>query len=226
MSKRTLLLSSVGVVLLGLLIVTRYRSEPEYPGYGSGAVPPFKDVAPSNTESAALPDFAELKFVDLQGSPTDLAKYRGQKNVVLVITRGLTGTLDPTATGQAGGICVYCATQTSRIAANYSQFAERNAEVVLVFPVVKSVHQSRVVDFNTAVKNADGGKVSTLKFPLVFDPELKVVDLLGIRKDLSKPATYILDQAGKVRYAYVGSTLADRPSVKALLEQLEEINKG
>ena len=44
------------------------------------------------------------------------------------------------------------------------------------------------------------------------------VELLGIRKDLSKPATYILDGEGRVRFAYVGNSLADRPSVKALLE--------
>lgn len=61
--------------------------------------------------------------------------------------------------------------------------------------------------------------------PLVFDPELKVVDKLGIRKDLSKPATYILDPKGQVQYAYVGATLADRPSVKAMLDQLDEMNQ-
>jgi len=218
--------SFVGVLGASLVVLVGCESEPVYPSYGSGAVAPFHDVAPANVESSAIPDSSELKFVDLHGQPTDLAKYRGEKNVVLVITRGLTGTLDPKATEKSGGICVYCATQTSRIAANYSQFTDRKAEVVLVFPVVKSGHQTRVVDFQAAVKTADGGKVKSFDFPLVFDPELKVVDLLGIRKDLSKPATYILDQAGNVRYAYVGSSLADRPSVKALLEQLDEINKG
>ena len=55
--------------------------------------------------------------------------------------------------------------------------------------------------------------------------ELKAVDHLGIRKDLSKPATYILDKQGQTRFAYVGDSLADRPSVKALLEQLDALNK-
>ena len=54
--------------------------------------------------------------------------------------------------------------------------------------------------------------------------DLTAVDALGIRADLSKPATYILDKQGEVRFAYVGRDLADRPSVKALLDQLDQIN--
>jgi peroxiredoxin len=59
----------------------------------------------------------------------------------------------------------------------------------------------------------------------VLDVELKAVDQLGIRKDLSKPATYVIDKEGKLRYAYVGKTLADRPSVKAILAELDQINR-
>ena len=59
----------------------------------------------------------------------------------------------------------------------------------------------------------------------MLDVQLKVVDQLGIRKDLSKPATYILDKEGQTRFAYVGESLADRPSVKALLEQLDLLNR-
>ena len=62
-------------------------------------------------------------------------------------------------------------------------------------------------------------------FPVLLDVALKGVDALGIRKDLSKPATYILDAQGRLQFAYVGNTLADRPSVQALLEQLDKINQ-
>lgn len=213
------------VVILLLTLQLGCDSPATNNNYGGGEIGPFKDDAAANTDVATLEDFAGLQFVDLQGQPTDLAKYRGEKNVVLVITRGLTSTLDPNAKGQAGGICLFCAAQTSRIAANYAEFTKRNAEVVIVFPVVKASHQSRVVDFQAAVKSADSGKTKEFPMPLVFDPELKVVDKLGIRKDLSKPATYILDPKGQVQYAYVGATLADRPSVKAMLDQLDEMNQ-
>ena len=54
--------------------------------------------------------------------------------------------------------------------------------------------------------------------------ELKGVSALGIREDLSKPATYIVDQDGAVRFAYVGANRADRPSVDAVLAELQSIN--
>ena len=77
-------------------------------------------------------------------------------------------------------------------------------------------------DFDEALRR-DGSPVPP-PFPLVLDVELHAVDQLGIRADLSKPATYILDKQGQVRFAYVGSTIADRPSVKSLLDQLTAIN--
>jgi peroxiredoxin len=62
-------------------------------------------------------------------------------------------------------------------------------------------------------------------FPVLLDVQLQAVDQLGIRKDLSKPATYIVDRTGEVRYAYVGNHLADRPSVQAVLQQLDQFAK-
>lgn len=64
------------------------------------------------------------------------------------------------------------------------------------------------------------------RFPVVLDVELKAVDRLGIRKDLSKPATYIIDRDGRVRFAYVGANIADRPGVDAIVAQLDQIVGG
>ena len=51
---------------------------------------------------------------------------------------------------------------------------------------------------------------------------MSACDRLGIRDDLAKPSTYILDTRGNVVYAYVGETSTDRPSVKAVLTQLDK----
>jgi hypothetical protein len=52
-----------------------------------------------------------------------------------------------------------------------------------------------------------------------------VVNKLGIQGDLARPSTYILDKQGAVVYGYVGETQVDRPSVKALLAQLDKLQK-
>ena len=114
------------------------------------------------------------------------------------------------------------ATQTSRLISNYAKFKARNVEVVLVFPLVRQTDAPYVQRFAASVQ---GQEKSTYNcpFPIVMDVELHAVDLLGIRDDLSKPATYIIDPQGRVRYAYVGESMTDRPSVQALLEQLDQI---
>lgn len=168
-------------------------------GYGE---PSFKDDAKTNTDSTG--DLASQSFVDSAGNVIELAKYRGKKNVVLVVTRGW-----------SNAVCPYCAAQTSSLAGNYAEFAKRDTEVLVVFPGASD----HVGEFLSTVNSKS--MMGTLPFPLVLDRELKFVDWLGIRADLAKPSTYIVDKQGKVRFAYVGATTADRPSVKAMLAQLD-----
>lgn len=172
----------------------------------------FKD----NVQSNDIGDqgIGDCVFTDISGNETSLHEYRGQKNVVLVVTRGY-----------AGSVCLYCATQTSRLLTSYSQFAKRDTEVVVVFPIETTDDSRRHRDFVVSVKNKLDTPIEKIPFPIVLDVQLKVVDQLGIRKDLSKPATYILDKEGQTRFAYVGESLADRPSVKALIEQLDLLNR-
>lgn len=172
----------------------------------------FKDDVQSNV--AADGSIGDLTFTDINGNEASLKDYLGKKHVVLIVTRGFNG-----------AICLYCATQTSRLLTNYAKFSERDAEVIVVFPVVTPDDSIRHRDFAVSVKNKLDTPVEKIPFPIVLDVELKAVNQLGIRKDLSKPATYILDKEGRTRFAYVGDSLADRPSVKALLDQLDALNK-
>lgn len=172
----------------------------------------FKDDVQSN--AAADGSIADLSFTDINGNEASLKDYLGKKHVVLVVTRGFNGS-----------VCLYCATQTSRLLTSYAKFSERDAEVIVVFPVVTPDDSIRHRDFAVSVKEKLDTPVEKIPFPIVLDVELKAVDHLGIRKDLSKPATYILDKQGQTRFAYVGDSLADRPSVQALLDQLDALNK-
>jgi peroxiredoxin len=198
----------------------------------SDGLQPFRDDAQTNAQVDAS-TISSLKFVDPAGQEIDLAQYRGKSNVVLVVTRGLQQA--PAAYGAYGsgsgygapwpykGVCMYCATQTASLIKQYDEFKSRGAEVLVVYPVMKAADKEKLANFQTAVTSR-GAPAGPPPFPIVLDIELHAVERLGIRQDLAKPATYILDKQGQTRFAYVGQTLADRPSVKALLAQLDAIN--
>jgi peroxiredoxin len=178
-------------------------------GYGSGADNQIvlKDKVTSNTEIAD--DALALSFVDSKGLPLDVKQYRGKKNLVLVVTRGF-----------PGYVCPVCSTQTSRLITNYAEFTRRDTEVLLVFPSSKA----RLPEFVQACQSQANN--APVPFPILLDEDFRVVDKLGIKADLAKPSTYILDKKGQVRFAYVGATAEDRPSVKAMLEQLDALGRS
>jgi len=218
-----LAIAGVCAAIAAYVVYKQLTYDPYAAEYGSGPIA-FSDHVTTNADPAAV-DIGELPLFDSQGKPFDLKQFRDRKNVVLVITRGWTGGAPAGAEKYyVGNICLYCATQTSRLANNYQQFADRDAEVIVVFPVLTREGNRQLTEFEQAVARSEGP--SKLPFPLTLDLELAAVDRLGIRKDLSKPATYILDKQGKVQFAYVGSSLADRPSVKAMLDQLDAIQRG
>lgn len=200
-----------GVLCAGLvLVVAGCGGGSQYGGYDYGEDIRFKDSLSANADPGDV--LNSLSFSTPEGESVPLDSLGKGKKVVLVITRGSTGS-----------VCPYCSTQVSQLIANYSKFTERNAEVVVVYPVQKIEDKKVLTTFLEATKHRLAHPSTQVPFPLLLDVELKAVDQLGIRKDLSKPATYVLDGERQVRFAYVGTSLADRPSIKALLEQLDAI---
>lgn len=181
-----------------------------YNGYYTAGEIQFLDGAQSNAELDQ--GIAALSFVDQVGAPVSLADLTRSKPVVLVITRGNTTP-----------ICPYCSTQTARLISDYEQFVKRGVEVVVVYPVAAAGDVGHLDGFLANVRRLLNDPNRQVPFPVWFDIELKAVDQLGIRKDLSKPATYIIDRAGQVRFAYVGAHLADRPSNQSLLDQIDQL---
>lgn len=173
----------------------------------------FLDAAETNAEPTDA--IAGLVFTNQRGEQVALREYLGRQNLVLVIMRGY-----------SGAICPYCATQTSRLIANYAKIRERDAEVVVVYPLEKPADQPNVDIFVAKAVSRLPADSQEVPFPLLLDIQLKAVDALGIRSNLSKPATYIFDKQGQVQFAYVGTSLADRPSIKSILAQLDRLNGG
>ncbi len=184
-------------------------------GYGDYGVDPSMIVFSDHVtpQTAPAEDFATVPLTTADGKTVTLKELAHGKNLIAVFTRGYNG-----------AICPYCSTQTSRLIANYAEFQKRDAEVVVIYPLDKPEETPKLGDFLARVNQFSALPADKVPpFPLLVDIGLKAVDVLGIRKDLSRPATYIIDGTGAVRFAYVGESLADRPSVKALLEQLDAL---
>lgn len=173
--------------------------------YGTDEIT-FLDEASSN---AALDEgLTSISFVSSTGEERRIGDLAPGQTLVVVVTRGNTVP-----------ICPYCSTQTARLISNYESFKAVGAEVAVVYPIETGNDSSRLTKFLEDVKTRLDDTSKPVPFPVLLDVELKGVDQLGIRKDLSKPATYIVDAEGNVRYAYVGEHLADRPNISALLAE-------
>jgi peroxiredoxin len=172
----------------------------------------FRDDVETNTSPGDA--LLNSQFVDQGGKTVRPRDLIGAKNLVLVFTRGYNGS-----------ICPYCSSYTSSLMTNYSKISQRGSEVLVVYPIAKPDQSQRLDEFLNATFVRSGGGVTKTPFPVVLDIELKAVDALGIRKDLAKPATYILDKGGHVRFAYVGKSLSDRPSIKVILKQLDSLRE-
>lgn len=177
--------------------------------YGADEIMFLDEASTNATLDGGL---TSVSFVTADGEERFIRDLAPGKTVVVVVTRGNTVP-----------ICPYCSTQTARLISSYKSFQKLGAEVAVVYPVETGDDSVRLNSFLDEVKTRLDDPGSPVPFPVLLDVELKGVDKLGIRKDLSKPATYIIDSEGNVRYAYVGEHIADRPSVTALLAEVEKL---
>ena len=145
-------------------------------------------------------------FVDAAGRSVRLEDYRGKRVLVLVFTRGFPGYL-----------CPMCTSYTAQIAHRYSEIAAAGAEVLLVFPG----DPGKVEEFVQAARDIlEEEGAGALPFPVLLDVDLKAVHAFGIEGDLAKPSTYVIDRAGKVRFAFVGDQPHERPDVDTILAEV------
>ncbi|MDB4676875.1 redoxin domain-containing protein [bacterium] len=169
----------------------------------------FMKVAES--QQITIDDFSTLVFTDPEGNDVKLADIMTEDYLVLVITRGW-----------YGGVCVYCASQTSRWARRFDELEPYNAQLAVIFPTESSDEAVKIEDLENRIKKGDIPN-EDIPYPILLDINLSSVDQLGIRSDLAKPSTYIIDREGRVRFAYVGESIADRPTVDSILKQLSQL---
>ncbi len=65
-----------------------------------------------------------------------------------------------------------------------------------------------------------------LSFVVVFDPERKTIRQYGVLNPVNRlplPSTFVIDRQGVVRYRHIGTSSADRPDVREVLEAVRKI---
>ncbi|MBX3466142.1 MAG: peroxiredoxin family protein [Planctomycetes bacterium] len=168
----------------------------------------FKAEAPPNRDvGTPLPgEDAELTAPD--GRVVRVSDYRGRP-LILVFNRGF-----------AGFVCPYCATYTAQLAARYQEIRALGGEVLLVYPT-RDADEAKVLEFADAVNEIlaeEGG--DALPFPVFLDRGLAATVRFNLTGDITRPSTFVLDRAGVLRYAYVGSAPDERPAIDRVVEEL------
>ncbi len=70
-----------------------------------------------------------------------------------------------------------------------------------------------------------------LQYPMLMDPSLTVSATYGVAFQMrihversNRPATFVIDRQGIIRYARRGTTFADRPTPGDVLHELKKLN--
>ena len=149
-------------------------------------------------------------YKDQEGQDFDLNQLQGKK-VVLVVLRGF-----------GGGVCVYCTAQTRAFcsAGAFERFEELGAELQVVFPGPRN-------GLDAFRRGYDALNDSELPpYGILYKNDFIVSSRLDLEGHKVIPSTFILDEAGVVRFAYIGEHLADRPPVELIFEELERMNRA
>jgi len=172
---------------------------------GAAALGSGDDALEGGIVGKALP---VRQFPAADGTRLDLESLRG-KRVLFVVLRGFTSQ-----------VCVYCFAQTAELAPLAKRWRELDCEVVVMFPGTRS----RMQAFQQACASEFGDTAPPWR--MVYDPDLELAQALGLKGNLARPASFVLDREGIVRHAYVAESVestGDRPSAAKLLEWVEAL---
>lgn len=155
------------------------------------------------------PDFVAR---DLDGRPVSLKSIVGGSRALLIFYRG--------------GWCPFCNKQLAAISQDYSKFKELHAKIVAV--------SSEEVE-----KGKELLQKLALPYTLLSDTRFEGIGRYGVREtsvpeqlkargitSYSKPAAFIIDAQGIIRYIYVGKNAQDRPNNEDLLRVLAETDQS
>jgi len=161
-----------------------------------------KNSPPSAGDKA--PDF-ELPALD--GKKVRLSDVAKKGPVVLVVLRGYPGYQ-----------CPICRAQLGKFVARAADFAERKAQVVLIYPGAADGLREHAAEFA-------GEKPFPNHFHFLLDPDYKFVEKSHLRWDApmetAYPSTFVIDGELRIRFAKVSRKHGGRSSPEEVLAALD-----
>lgn len=141
------------------------------------------------------------------GKSVQLSKSYQEGATVLIVLRGYPGYQ-----------CPFCQKQLHDFIEHASEFAAKQAVVLLVYPGPPGALDQRAKEALAQQANLPEN------ITLVVDPDYKVTNLYGLRWDAphetAYPATFLLDHKGKILFVKISHGHGDRTSAQDVLAQL------
>lgn len=144
----------------------------------------------------------DFELVDSRGEPFRLADRLGPGGTVVVFVRG--------------HWCPYCRRYLTKLQSNAARFAERGVTLVAVSPEPPGTSRELIAQLG-------------LTFPLLSDPDGRVIDaygtrngfLAGARSLLPHPSVFVLDAAGNLRLKSIDRNYKKRTTMRAIFGALD-----
>lgn len=156
--------------------------------------------------------FPDVRLLSPDSQVVTLEQFAGQGPVLVVFMRGF-----------YGYICPYCTAQTAELVDRHDDIRDLGAQVLIVYPGDEASAPKFLAAAREAMSVEDREQA---KIPLFLDVGKRMVERLGLPGVwVNRPATFIVDRDGVLRYRYIGRDMTDRPELAELLTVLEELQQ-
>lgn len=145
----------------------------------------------------------------IDGTQIPLKELYSQSPLVLIVLRGWPEYQ-----------CPVCTRQVGEFVEEADQFKSYGAKVLMIYPGPSEVLQEKAEEFSEDFSFPDG-------FYFALDPNYSMVNKYGLRWDAPKetayPSTFVIDKAGKVRFAKVSDSHGGRADVEEVVAILKNL---
>jgi peroxiredoxin len=135
----------------------------------------------------------------VQGVSVNLEYFEGEKNVLVVFYRMHTWP--------------FCKAQLGELQEYYDDIQALDAEVVALSADPPATARETVLEMN-------------LRYPVLSDAARKFIqdyDVLHPQEGISRPAAFIIDREGRIRWQFIGMSASERAPIGIIMNELQAL---